>query len=367
MCAAPINSVGGLIDLIAKLEDPSCLQKQKHTLQKQLLIADELKGISEKVRVLSFNVLFDCTEQQTPVEHRWPARLPRVVDVFKEIKPDIIGVQELYPQQKADLIAQIGDDFSFYVGDLQKGELNGIFYRKDRFEIDKDYDLNETQDLLKSGAKRLPFDRKEHEEFQKAPAQDALSPELEPGKMFTILHLIDKKTGRKFAIVNAHFTFRKIQSRACQAQYIAEKILKPLAEKKAVIFTGDLNTFPNRGDLPNLPFLDGNDIHALLSRKSGMRNAIYNALLGHIGMSGSTNDPAKDKVKPFEGIGTPGVFTDHIYVSDRIQVIVHAVVTAWVGGLYPSDHRPLLVDCLIEDGQYRTAQQQVEEYFFPEV
>lgn len=366
MCTALPDSDSSLVSLIARLEDPLQLQSNKYTIQKRKLIVDELKNISDRIRVLSFNILFDCTENKFSPEYKWPARLPRIEYLFKEIQPDIIGVQELYPQQRADLEARIGKEYGFFAGDLQKGELNGIFYRKDRFDIDLDYDSSEPQDILKSGAKKLPFDRNEHEAFKKSPLPDALPPELEPGKMFTILHLIDKKTKEKFAVVNVHFTFRKIQSRACQAQYIAEKILKPLAAKKAVIFTGDLNTFPNRGDLPKLPFLDGNDIHSTLSKKSGIRNAINSALLGHIGMSCSTNDPSKDSVSPFEGIGTPGVFTDHIYVSDRIQVLVHAVVTTSVNGFYSSDHGIILADCLVKAGPIKTEEPQVVEYYFPE-
>jgi endonuclease/exonuclease/phosphatase family metal-dependent hydrolase len=350
--------------LVSQLENPHYLPRAKHTLEKQGMILHALNRLDEKVRIVSFNILFNCTEERFPEHYQWPARLPRIIKLFEYMRPDVIAVQELYPEQLKDLEACIGSEFEFYVGSLQKGELNGIFYRKERFEIDREYDVTQQIDILKNGDKRLPFDQKEHEDAKKYPAKDMMAPELEPGQMFTVLHLCDKKTQRKFAIVNAHFTFRKIHSRACQANYVAQKILKPLGETKPVIFTGDLNTFPNRGDLPMLPFNDGDDILKVISQKSKLDNAMDNALLGHLGMSSSTNNAFAPVVRPFDGLGNPGVFADHIYVSDRVQTIVHAVESALVDGFFVSDHFPIFIDCLIEETPLKAAEKE-EAYFFP--
>ncbi|MCE5293163.1 MAG: hypothetical protein LLF94_00930, partial [Chlamydiales bacterium] len=121
--------------------------------------------------------------------------------------------------------------------------------------------------------------------------------------------------------------------------------VEKLARKMAVVFMGDLNTFPNRPD-KTFPFLDGDTIDNILT-KNTLKDSIDTSRVGHVGPIGTfTNqDPS---ILPFEGTGTPGVFLDHIYVSDRIVVLLHAVQPATVDGHFPSDHQPVLIDCYLK-------------------
>jgi endonuclease/exonuclease/phosphatase family metal-dependent hydrolase len=64
-------------------------------------------------------------------------------------------------------------------------------------------------------------------------------------------------------------------------------------------------------------------------------------------MSTFTNegqDPAA-----FKGVGTPGVFLDHIFVTKDLTVLVHAVQPVKVDGCFPSDHMPIVVDLIVQD------------------
>src|SRR5205085_1931272 len=93
-----------------------------------------------------------------------------------------------------------------------------------------------------------------------------------------------------------------------------------------------------------LPYYDGNYIFKILTSKS-LRDAHDTALIGTLGpMATYTN--REGSPLPFQGTGTPGVFLDHILVGGNILVLLQAVQPALVDGHFPSDHMPLVVDCV---------------------
>lgn len=143
--------------------------------------------------------------------------------------------------------------------------------------------------------------------------------------------------------MNSHFSFSNVNLREKQAHRVAKKV-RELSSDMPVIFMGDLNTFPQRLDQPRFPFYDGDYIHQILTA-SGLRDAKEVSLLGHLGPIGNFTN-AEGEVKPFQGTGTPGVFLDHIYVTEGIQVLIHVISSDRVDGLFPSDHMPIVVDVI---------------------
>lgn len=159
------------------------------------------------------------------------------------------------------------------------------------------------------------------------------------------MHLKDLKTGKVVYVFNTHMPLSNIEKREANAHKIAQ-VIEQFAEKRAVIFTGDLNTFPGRLDLKDLPFHDGDYIHRILS-KGSLRNSQAESLLGHFGPLSTFTDNGRD-AKPFQGTGTPGIILDYIYVSKGITVLTHATEQGTVEGHFPSDHMPVLIDFLIK-------------------
>jgi endonuclease/exonuclease/phosphatase family metal-dependent hydrolase len=233
------------------------------------------------------------------------------------MKPDIIGVQELYTSQYKDLLPHVKNTFEFYARECEDGELNGIFYRKDRFELIDSHVWYMTT-----------------------------TPNVPSSETLTMVRLKDLKTGKNLVVFNTHLAFSKVDKRDFQARFIAE-YLESIATDSPVILTGDLNTFPNRMDLEKLPFYDGDYVHRILT-KGALKDAKDVSILGHVGPL-STFSNSSDGVGPFKGTGTPGVFLDHIYVSKNINVIIHAVQPGTVEGHFPSDHLPILIDFIIEE------------------
>lgn len=296
------NSV---ISSIEKFECIANLPSKKLTKNQFEEICHALEKKEEKIRLVTYNMLFNLYDDDLDEDNRWPSRLPRIVELIHEIQPDIINTQELYPTQVEDLVNFIEDEFAFFPGQKDPdGESYGIFYRKDRFEC--------------------------------------ISSEID--NPVSMVQLKDFKTDKILYVFNTHMPLSNIEKRESNARKIAE-VIEPFSSQMAVIFTGDLNTFPARLDLSDLPFYDGNYIHRILS-KGSLKNSQELALLGHFGPISTFTNNSPD-TKPFQGKGTPGVILDYIYVSDKVTVLAHAVQEATVNGHFPSDHMPVLIDFIV--------------------
>lgn len=281
------------------------LSQEKYTENQFNKIIDGLEKKDEKIRYMSFNMLFDLYDHNLDPENRWPERLPRIAELVKRVNPDVIGTQELFGHQITETADVLKENYNMVEGyGKPAGESYAVFYKKDRFEV---------------------LDQK---------SQDPV----------TIVKLKDLKTEKIFTVFNTHLAFGKKEKREKQARVIADLIK---AEDGPVVFSGDLNTFTNWMDFEGFPFYDGEYIHSIL-REGGIEDSQTNPLLGHFGpISTFTNDG--ESIAPFKGEGTPGVVLDYIYVTPSIEVLAHATENGRIEGHFPSDHMPVFCDLLIKD------------------
>lgn len=298
-----------IIPEMEKFESIENLSEQKYSKEQFREIAHALKQKRNRIRLATYNMLFNIFDENLAPVNRWPQRLPRIVELLKDMNADVIGSQELQPDQVRDLCPYLKKKYRFFSIDSSKGEQNGIFFKKKRFHV-----LKKTV-------------------FFMAPTTST----------FTMVQLKDCKTGKSVAFCNAHFAFADIEARTSQAHFVAEKV-KSIVKQMPVIFTGDLNSFPNRPDM-NFPALDGDYVDQILTQKT-LKDAMTVSKVGHIGPI-STFTNKEGGVVPFEGTGTPGVFLDHIYVSKGITVLLHAVQPGTVNGHFPSDHMPVIIDFVV--------------------
>lgn len=301
-----------IIPMMESNEFVENLPVKKYSSSQYAEIKEGLTYKDKRIRVVTYNLLFDIYDDKQEENYRWPQRLPRIISLIQEMKADVIGVQEPYKNQVKSLLPYLENTYGFYSKPLDKGEHCGILYRKDRFSV--------------VDSKVLAMTEK---------SMDVL----------TILRLKDLKTNKIFAVLNTHLSFGNVESRLSQTHFIARQA-EEISKEMPIIFMGDLNTFPNRLDLQDLPFYDGDYIHRILTEKV-LKDSKEISLLGHLGPIGTFTNNGKDIV-PFAGTGTPGVFLDHIYVSKGIKVLIHAVESGTVDGWYPSDHMPVIADIVIE-------------------
>jgi len=308
------------------------LEKYPQTYQDKVQLA--LQNSSNRIRIVSYNILFNIFDERIKnPEHLWENRLPKLIEIIENINPDILCVQELYPKQLEDIYESIGDRFSFFAGECLTGELNGIFYKKDRFNIDQT-----------SHSLQMPMNSKDDEKIQSI--SNYLPEELEPGRMLTLAHFEDNLTGKSFSVINTHLSFFRINSRQDQAYFIKNLVKNLHAEDRSIILTGDFNTFPNRPGIRTLPFYDGDLICQILQEE--LKDTKDAALLGHFGpQTTAFHNFFNRKNKPFTAEEDSDIILDHIFVSDTITTLIHATEPSQVEGQFPSDHMPIIADILI--------------------
>lgn len=346
LCILSLAPVSAQIShsIVPSLETLENAPPEKYSHTYKLRIDASLKRRNEKIRVVSYNILFNLFDHQLKSKsHCWIERLPKIIASIQNIDPDILCIQEAYPSQLDDLRKAFEPDFASFVGSSTQGELNAIFYKKDRFLLDtENYQLDSVN--VSSASFDLPLNPKDDPLVAKIP--DFLPPNLEPGRQLTLAHFQDKLTGKTFAIINTHLTYYRINSREDQAYFIKKLAQTLQALHQPVIVAGDLNTFPNHPDRPKLPFYDGNYVCQIL--QTALKDSKEIALLGHIGpTSTGLHDFLSRGSKPFGNQEDSDVILDHIFVSPEITVLVNATEPSQVDNSFPSDHFPLIADVLL--------------------
>ena len=317
---------------------------EKYPENYALKINELLAQKDQIIRVVTYNVLFNLFDNQLKDSaYSWTQRLPKIIRSIENIQPDILCVQETYPSQLQDLQKSLGDSFLHFVGNSTAGELNAVFYNRERFELDLDHYQDHGVNLS-SASVVMPLNPKDDALVAAIP--DFLPPKLEPGKQLTLVHFRDKRTGKKFVVMNTHLTFYRVNSREAQAYFITELVQKMHALNTTVILTGDFNTFPNRPDKPGFRFYDGNYICQIF--QTVLKDTKEAALLGHVGpLASSIRDFLYRGNKPFHDTESPEVILDHIYVSPAVPVIINAIEPSLIGDRFPSDHMPVIADILL--------------------
>jgi endonuclease/exonuclease/phosphatase family metal-dependent hydrolase len=305
-----------VVPLVEQTENLASLNPKKYAKRQFSQIQAALEQKEEKVRLVTFNMLFNLYDSKMEPHYRWPARLERIVEVIVEMQPDLISTQELVLSQLEELGARLGVKYAYFSPANHDRTTNTIFYKRDRFALEQ---------------------AKAHVMTEES--EDLLSNAL------NVVELRDLKTNKSFALMNTHTCFRSVDLREAQALFIAQEA-KETTERMPVVVTGDFNTFPNRADETDLPFYDGDYVQKIITSEA-LHDAKEMSLLGHLGpIATFTNAPGSKA--PFQGTGSPGIFLDHIFVSKGIQVLIHAVQPATSNGLFPSDHMPVLIDFLVE-------------------
>ncbi|MES2122970.1 MAG: endonuclease/exonuclease/phosphatase family protein [Chlamydiota bacterium] len=315
VCGAALEN--SIVPIVEKFEMVENLSASKYAPGQYAQIVESLKRKADRIRVVSYNVLFNINDESLDPINRWKERLPRIVELLTEMQPDVIGVQELFRSQFDDLLPLIAKTYGVYYDVKGQGELNAIFYRKGRFE------------QVKGEVVRLSKPDK-----------------LDICSTLTCLELLDKKSNQKVIFFNTHLPFEGIAKREENAIKIAE-IISSYPDQQPIVLMGDFNTFPNRPDLSALPAFDGDYIKQILTTHAPLKDAMGRALVGHVGPIATFTNVPEGKT-PFKGLGTPGVILDHIYISKGIVPLLHAIQPATVGGHFPSDHMPVFIDCVLK-------------------
>lgn len=253
----------------------------------------------QTLRLMTFNVR-QLDADDGP--NAWPFRRDNVVRTFLECAPDVVGTQELFVEQAQYIAARVPRLAWFGSGRYGDGrdKHNGIFYRRDRFEVvDKgDLWLSETPNVPGSCSWNI----------------------LKP-RMISWARL-KPAAGPEFCLFNTHFPYRRVveeDARRNTARMILER-LAGLPSALPVVLTADANSEA------------GGEIYRTLTARF---RDVWTEAASRVGPEGTFNGFAKT-------ISTRRI--DWILYRADWTVRLAETVTRRENGRYPSDHFPVIAE-----------------------
>ena len=255
-------------------------------------------GIAEEhtFRLATFNIR--RPGDKSP--HSWRERASRCLEIIRQNKIDIYGIQEGYHYQ----VKELTDNGIFrYIGHgrndfKEKGEFTAILYKKDRFE------------LLDGGT----FGLSEKPHIPGYRSWKTAYPRIATWGLFK-----DRKSGRKFLYYNTHLdNVREL------ARINGIKLIIKHAEKKApgtpVVLSGDFN------DVPDSPTWN--------TAAAFLKDSCRVSRKSHSGPLYTFHDYGKEK----------SLFPiDFIFVSGAFTVREHQTIDTRFPEGFASDHFPVAV------------------------
>lgn len=248
------------------------------------------------LKVMSFNVRYPSDEGPT----RWEVRKPVMEATIRDVRPDLIGTQELFQRQGDDLVRALPGYRWF--GRDRRGEHTdehmGIFYRTDRLRLmsQGDFWLSDTPEVVGSMSWGTDL------------------PRLANWGVFETLG----SKPRRFLFVDTHLPHRD-QDEAARERGVALILsrLPAIAQDLPVIIAGDFNAEPSSRVYAAMSAAL-TDAWASAPRRTGPEGTFHNFT------------------------GTPEKRIDYLFVRGFQARQAH-VDTRHDGSTYASDHFPVAV------------------------
>ena len=275
---------------------------------------------ARKFRVGTYNIRYTTGDKGT--ENAWELRRDEMVALVRRLDMDVFGMQEVRPEQAAFLREKL-PNYEFVgdhrAADCVSDEASPVFYRKDRFDVEKGgtFWLCETPDV------------------PGVVGWGAACP-----RVCSYLILREKASGKRFCFANTHTDHISAAAREKGMLLIIER-MKEFGGGAPIVFTGDHNC-------------PETDAPAVAVSKI-LRNALYESETPPTGPWRTFNgwkylDGEISVLDAFRLKPTPrndkrfGHRIDYIYVSSGVRVCDYATVPDVREGcrLYPSDHFPIV-------------------------
>lgn len=254
---------------------------------------------AQDLSVMTYNIKLDYPKEG---ENSWTNRKPFLINQIKFYEPDVLGVQEAMPNQMKEMDSLL-EDYS-YVGvgrddGKDSGEYSAIFYKKDNLKVleSSTFWLSETPQKVSMG-------------------WDAVC-----NRVCTYALFKNKRTKQKFWVFNTHFDHVGEIARKASAILLIQKIKELNTKNLPVILMGDFNLEPESENITYITTHLKDSKEVSLSKPFGP-SGTFNGFNFH--------EPVTRRI-------------DYIFVSSKIKVNTHAVLSDNWDCKYPSDHLPVYV------------------------
>lgn len=264
------------------------------------------------LKVMTFNIRYDAGEK-SDAPNAWNStgdvhRRDLALRVLDDTNADIIGMQEVLPNQRKDLEEHLEGYATYGVGrddGKERGEQCLIFARKERFEV-KDsgtFWLCDTPD--KAGSKH---------------------PDAACVRIASWMKLADRQAdGRELWVVNSHWDHISKAAREQAADVIRQQLTEKVKGAPLVLM-GDFNAFEDTVEITGLLAADE------MVRLTDAYRKVH--------------PQRTDEEASFQGFTTRtrGSRIDYIMTSPHFEPTMAKIVTTSYEGRVPSDHYPVLVE-----------------------
>ena len=254
---------------------------------------------AQDLSVMTYNIKLDYPKEG---ENSWANRKPFLINQIKFYEPDVLGTQEAMPNQMKEM-DNLLEDYS-YVGvgrddGKDSGEYSAIFYKKDNLKVleSSTFWLSETPQKVSMG-------------------WDAVC-----NRVCTYALFKNKRTKQKFWVFNTHFDHVGEIARKASAILLIQKIKELNTKNLPVILMGDFNLEPESENIKYITTHLKDSKEVSLSKPFGP-SGTFNGFNFH--------EPVTRRI-------------DYIFVSSKIKVNTHAVLSDNWDCKYPSDHLPVYV------------------------
>lgn len=266
-----------------------------------------------QMTVMSFNIR--CITGADVDEHAWDARRAPCISMFRDVKPDIAGLQEVRPAQHDYLVSELGDTYgSFCASDNGVTSVTSvatmIIYLRSRFELVEKghFWLSTTPDV------------------ESAPGWGATDTEVRTA-VWVRLH--DKKYDKDIYMCDAHLPYKAADNdaRSGCTQLIVNRMKEKAGNDMPVIVTGDMNASWNPDD----------------ARRPSIKN-LYDWMSG----ARQTADVVNPDVYSLNRYGETAKVTendniDHIFYRNVQPFEFKVIDSPNYGVKYISDHYPVIL------------------------
>ena len=257
----------------------------------------------QPLRLMTYNIRLDLVSDGA---NAWPSRRQWVAAQVLWLHPDIFGLQEVLPNQKTDLIADL-PQYRLFGGGRDngkgKGEASPIGYDTKRFQF------LEGGMFWLSPTPEVP-----------SRAWDAAYP-----RVATWARLKIRNSQQVVLAINTHWDHIGIVARRQSAAQIVRWIEANARRCDSILLFGDFNSE-----------IDSEQMQAITQSPLALRDARAVSKSAPYGPRGTFNG--------FKASPTEAVAIDHVLLGSRIDVARYAVFSQVIEGRVPSDHFPVLVD-----------------------
>ena len=255
------------------------------------------------VDVMTFNLRMPVRDRQPGDPDHWLTRLPAAIDLLRTRRPAVVGTQEGCDPQWDRLLAELPHYQRLGTGRERghKGEYSAILVDSGVLEVADwtQFTLSETPDVLGSRS------------WDSSCTRAAV-----------VAELVVRATGERFTLANTHLDHVSDWARVEGTRLIRSRI-----PRRATVVTGDFNCTAGEAAAWQ-GFMDDGFVDTWLTRPDS-----------------ATSDEAVDTFHDYSEPGIAGERPeriDWILATPDVGVVSSEIVTDRPGGVWPSDHWPVV-------------------------